>query len=121
MVQLKVRMLLCDTGNKRQKSKYMSSLALCSLDDKFSAVILHRVSMAVHQSIQLEKLSIPESLWSSGTAQLGGGELKPCSLLTLYRDTQQINLTQTVISIPTHLQSYGELSFFCLSTFSPKG
>jgi len=34
MVKLKVRMLLCDTANKRQKSKYMSSLAPFSLDDK---------------------------------------------------------------------------------------
>lgn len=120
MVQLKVRMLLCDTGNKRQKSKCMSSLALCILDDKFSAVILHRVSMAVHQSIQLEKLSIPESLWSSGTAQLGGGELKSCLLLTLYCDTQQINLTQTVISTPTHLQSYGEYLFSVSLPFLPR-
>lgn len=36
MVQLKVRMLLCGTGNKRQKSKYMTSLAPGSSDKVLS-------------------------------------------------------------------------------------
>ena len=77
-------MLLCETGNKRQKSKYMSSPAPCSLDDEFSAMILHEVFIAVHQSIQPEKLRAIESLWSLGMVQLGGEDLKSCLLLTLY-------------------------------------
>ena len=113
-------MLLCETGNKRQKSKYMSSLAPCSLDDEFSALILHEIFTTVLQSIQPVKLSATESLWSLGMVQLGGEELKSCLLLTLYCDTQPVGLTQTVTSTPTHLQSYEGSSSFCLSTFSPK-
>lgn len=113
-------MLLCETGNKRQKSKYMSSPAPCSLDDEFSAMILHEVFIAVHQSIQPEKLRAIESLWSLGMVQLGGEDLKSCLLLTLYRDTQPVSLTQIIISTSAHLQSYEGLSSFCLSTFSPK-
>lgn len=59
----------------------------------FSAMILHRVSMAVHQPIQMKKLSALESLQSSVMAQLDGGELQLCSLLTQYCDTQKTNLT----------------------------
>ena len=120
MVQLKVRMLLCETGNKRQKSKYMSSPAPCSLDDEFSAMILHEAFTPVLQSIQPEKLNAIESLRPLGMVQLGGEELKSCLLLTLYCDTRAVSRTQTVISTPTHLQSYEGLSSFCLSTFSPK-
>lgn len=56
-------------------------------------MILHRVSMAVHQPIQMKKLSALESLQSSVMAQLDGGELQLCSLLTQYCDTQKTNLT----------------------------
>lgn len=113
-------MLLCETGNKRQKSKYMSSPAPHSLDDEFSAMILHEAFIPVLQPIQPEKISAIESLQSLGMVQLGGEELKSCLLLTLYCDTQPVSLTQIVISTPTRLQSYEGLSSFCLSTFSPK-
>lgn len=56
-------------------------------------MILPRVSMAVHQPIQMKKLSALESLQSFVMAQLDGGELQLCLLLIQYCDTQQTSLT----------------------------
>ena len=88
MVELKVKLILCDNGNKRQKSKYMSSL-----DDKVLSYDLAQSLYGCASTIQMKKLSALESLQSSLMAQLDGGELQLCSLLTQYCDTQKTNLT----------------------------
>lgn len=76
MVQLKVRMLLCDTGNKRRKSKYMSSLASVWLDDKVLSYNLAQGFYGCASSHPAGKPSALESLQPFGLAQLDGRELR---------------------------------------------
>lgn len=56
-------------------------------------MMLPTVSMALHHPIEMKKLSALESLQSFVMAQLDGGELQLCLLLTQYCDTQKTNLT----------------------------
>lgn len=88
MVQLKVRMLLCDTGNRKPKSKYMFSLALCSWDHK---AFSHGQTQGLYGCTSIRgdrKINcswITEVFWCGST---GWWELKMCLLLTRYCDTQ---------------------------------
>lgn len=86
MVQLKVRMLLCGTGNKRQKSKYMTSLAPGSSDKVLSYNLAQGFYgfASTHWDKKKErkkKWITLKSLQSFGMLKPGDGELKLCLLL----------------------------------------
>lgn len=79
-------MLLCNSGNKSQKSKYMTFWAPGSLEDKVLSYDLVQVFITVYQSTEIQKLIAVESLLSLGRAQLGGRELGVCLLLAQHGD-----------------------------------